>query len=63
MTMRENDAALKERMTEGKAARQQALAAYLRALPIDTKDHWELFRVMLLDFAMLRDELFQKGEG
>lgn len=50
-------------MQAGQDERWQALAAYLHHLPVETKDHWEFFRCVLLDLAALRQHQRAEDEA
>ena len=41
-------------LQSGQGERWQALAAYVAALPVETGNHWELLRCIVLDLAALR---------
>lgn len=48
---------LADQLRPNQEERLDALAQYLRALPITTTSHWECFTCMLEDLAVLREQL------
>lgn len=52
-----DDAGLQARLEAGRKERLVALATYLHHLPVDTANHWELLRCIILDFTALRDSV------